>query len=359
MSSYQFISYETVIIYTSDEKIHSNRIISFDLDDTLISTKSKNIFAKNSDDWQWNIGCKEKITELYNNGYSIIIFSNQKNILKNAKKLSILKDKIEKIVNTLDFPIQIYISTTDDLYRKPEINMWKLMCKFNKIIPDLEHCEYIGDAAGRANDFSCSDRKFAHNIGIHFKTPEEYFMGCKSEEFEWDIPNFSGIITKEIPFNESEHQEMIILVGYPGSGKSTFAHRYLPNYTYINNDTTKSVNKSIKLAKLAVANKQSIVIDNINSSIKQRAIFIDIANKYHIPVRCIYFDVSERMAKHLNKYRERLGIRAHVPNICYNVYNKNFEYPTKDEGFIEIIIRSFILMPFNNKNEERLFYMYD
>ena len=31
---------------------------------------------------------------------------------------------------------------------------------------------YVGDAAGRANDFASTDRKFALNVGVQFYTPE-------------------------------------------------------------------------------------------------------------------------------------------------------------------------------------------
>ena len=53
----------------------------------------------------------------------------------------------------------------------------------------------VGDAAGRpANkisgrkkDFSASDRTFAINCDIPFKTPEQYFLGKSAEAFELPV----------------------------------------------------------------------------------------------------------------------------------------------------------------------------
>lgn len=37
---------------------------------------------------------------------------------------------------------------------------------------DKNNSYFVGDAAGRANDFASTDRKFALNVGIQFYTPE-------------------------------------------------------------------------------------------------------------------------------------------------------------------------------------------
>lgn len=60
----------------------------------------------------------------------------------------------------------------------------------------------VGDALGRPNDHSDCDLKFAENIGIKILSPEIAFL-------------FESI--KKIP---KTTQEIIIMVGFPGSGKT-------------------------------------------------------------------------------------------------------------------------------------------
>lgn len=51
------------------------------MDCTLINTKSGAKFAKNAGDWvYWDEKVPAKLRELYNDGYKIVIFTNQKGI---------------------------------------------------------------------------------------------------------------------------------------------------------------------------------------------------------------------------------------------------------------------------------------
>jgi len=151
-------------------------------------------------------------------------------------------------------------------------------------------------------------------------------------------------------------QEMVLFVGFPASGKSTLAKKYMvpAGYEHINRDTLKNQDKCLKFARIAVENGKSVVIDNTNPEKKTRATYIAIAKQAKIPIRCFRFDVDEKLANHLNYYRERLGISDHVPRIGYAMYKKKFEEPTVDEGFSELKKITFVAH-FENPEHEKLF----
>jgi bifunctional polynucleotide phosphatase/kinase len=78
--------------------------------------------------------------------------------------------------------MQVFVASHEDEYRKPGAKMWDCLVDNNggvKIIKEKSF--FCGDAAGRKNgkikDFSDSDLKFALNVGIEFKTPENLFLG--------------------------------------------------------------------------------------------------------------------------------------------------------------------------------------
>ncbi|QLG72420.1 hypothetical protein HG535_0D01280 [Zygotorulaspora mrakii] len=63
--------------------------------------------------------------------------------------------------------------------RKPETGMMQEFKKdLESIYPtviSIEVCHYCGDAAGRKQDFSDSDKQFAKNLDVPFKLPEDVF----------------------------------------------------------------------------------------------------------------------------------------------------------------------------------------
>lgn len=137
---------------------------------------------------------------------------------------------------------------------------------------DLENSFFVGDAGGRPamtgvpKDFSCSDRDFADNVGIRFLTPEEYFLKHKPREFKrsFDPRAFVEKVESEdgLVFEKQNLQDMVLFVGSPGSGKSTFYSKHLKplGYIRINQDTLKTREKCFKIAEENLSQGKSVVI---------------------------------------------------------------------------------------------------
>jgi bifunctional polynucleotide phosphatase/kinase len=351
---------DTLIYYLPNILENNNELIkiaAFDFDDTLIIKKKE----KNEYKLKFINGDNEinKLKKLKNDGWILVIFSNQSNIgkSKNTNYLDKLINNIFDDFLNIKFPSLFYgcfISTTHDKFRKPNTEMWKYLTNrigINNI--DLKKCFFCGDAAGRNSDFSCSDRKFAYNIDIKFKTPEDFFTNKKCLDSEWKWGFQPDIFLKEYyhthknkhnnndnnndhKFVKSDNQEMIILIGPQGSGKSTFVKKYLQDFRWISQDIHKTKQKCLLYANELIKTGHNVVIDNTNPDINSRADFIKVALENNIPVRAILFDISIDLAKHLNIFREKIGIRKRVPNICYNIYLKKFEMPSVNEGFYKI-----------------------
>ncbi|KAI5960191.1 pnk1 [Candida pseudojiufengensis] len=189
----------------NDEKL---KIAAFDLDSTLIETKSGTKFSRGPNDWKWwgkdNTLVPEKLKKLYEEGFIIAIFTNQGAVIANndSKSYNNLKNKIDLIQNNLlqNYKIdEIYVfaspkkpvkgvtSTTEqhNNTRKPQIGMWESLenelSKNNQTI-DYSKSFYVGDAAGRKSDHSDSDLKFAENAKLKFMTPEELFYDSKQSD---------------------------------------------------------------------------------------------------------------------------------------------------------------------------------
>jgi bifunctional polynucleotide phosphatase/kinase len=172
-------------MYTRLQSPHL-KIAAFDLDHTLIKPKSGKKFPIDENDvmLMWPIVAK-KIASLQSNDYLIVIFTNQLHL----KDPSVIFNKIDKFLpNGKD--IAVYISTSNDKYRKPNIGMFQSFIDTNGPILEMF---YIGDAAGRIGDHSDCDIKFSYNCKLQFCTPEEYFLGIITEIKEIHSPNVPSI----------------------------------------------------------------------------------------------------------------------------------------------------------------------
>ncbi|XP_035698688.1 bifunctional polynucleotide phosphatase/kinase-like [Branchiostoma floridae] len=359
-----------------------SQVVGFDMDSTIITTKSGRTFPTGPSDWKFlynqesTLTCRnvpDRLRELHKAGSKVVIFTNQGGIEKGKQDVKGLLQKIEDIICALCIPVQVFISTGESEYRKPSTGMWDYMEREANqgVVVDRNSCTYVGDAAGRAKDwapgkpkdFNCSDRKFAANLGVKFFTPEEFFLGEAPAPFEWrtfDPKHFlsnhpAGKGTTEY---HSKKQEMVVMVALPAGGKSTFCkcHLVAHGYTAINRDTLKTQAKCQQVSKDALKSGKSVVIDNTNSSKAARAEYITIAKKAGVPVRCFHLVTPFDLAHHLNYFRQTQtkGTVRRIPDVAYNVFKKNFEEPTTAEGFTEVKTIEF-QAHFDRKADEDLF----
>lgn len=250
------------------------KIAAFDLDDTLVKPKNGNRFARSavSHDW-WDKSVPGKLKQLHDDGYLVVILSNQGSVSlkQNAKSLQAdslslknFKDQLTGHLTRLDFPVSVYAATGNDKYRKPRIGMWEqVKDDFDIDVEngiDMEKSFYIGDAAGREKtdkrrnkDHATSDRDLAANIGIKFQTPEEFFLGLETEPYvhPFEPKQFleSTLSSQEPhkPFEKQEKQELVIFCGSPGAGKSSFYWKVLQpqGFVRVNQDILKTVSKGV------------------------------------------------------------------------------------------------------------------
>ncbi|KAL8681688.1 MAG: hypothetical protein Q9186_002205 [Xanthomendoza sp. 1 TL-2023] len=253
------------------------KIAAFDFDSTLISTSSGNVFAKGASDWKWwHMSVPTTLRELHADGYLISILSNQggislkdhpKSIERDQKSLANFKSKVSSVFSQLDFPVVLLAASARDGYRKPRTRMWTELLEELDLDdghgPDLEASFFVGDAGGRAArsgakpDHSCSDRNFAVNLGIGFKTPEEFFLHEPPHPFARDfepatylsVAKSTSLDTSPIVMEKQNALDIVMFCGSPASGKSTFYRKHLQplGYERVNQDTLKTVRFSFSL----------------------------------------------------------------------------------------------------------------
>lgn len=361
------------VMYLDGDLPGRTKVAGFDIDYTLICTKSGRTFATGAKDWKWLYSnVPGKLKELHDEGYRIIFFTNQAGIEKHRVSPTEIITKVNDIIETLDIPVFCYACTGQNHFRKPSTFMWDQFVKTSNkgIEPDLKQSIYVGDAAGRPKDwqpgkkrdFSCSDRMFAANVGIGFQTPEEYFLDEAPAKFAWTSIDPAAAL-KAMPNMDkkvyhSKNQELVVMVGYPASGKSTFSKTFLKSHGYdvVNRDTMGTPAKCFKAAEASLADGKSVVIDNTNPSKAVRADYIAIAKNAGVPCRCFHMNTSRELACHLNYFRQNLtgGEIRRVPDVGYNVFRKNYQDPSTDEGFSEVVQIPFIAQ-FQKPSAEKLF----
>eukprot|EP01029_Cantina_marsupialis_P032264 TRINITY_DN968_c0_g1_i1.p1 TRINITY_DN968_c0_g1~~TRINITY_DN968_c0_g1_i1.p1 ORF type:complete len:576 (+),score=177.92 TRINITY_DN968_c0_g1_i1:94-1728(+) len=359
-----------LFVYASPDLNHSEKIASFDLDWTVIRTQSGKVFPRGINDWVlFHDNVKAKMQSLVEDGYKIVIFTNQEGIGKGRITEDAFRTKVKNIEKELEVPLLVLAATHKDFWRKPAPGMWYYLDYYlnGGIKIDMEESFYCGDAAGRPagvdgrkkKDFSASDYLFARNLGLAFKTPEQCFWN-RSDWRPSDVDRNNALIKFEPSTLKSvrkwdlmepkSSQEVVITVGPPACGKSFIASRVFRSYTRVNQDIAKTAAKCKKLCNEALARGESVIVDNTNRDAKTRSVYVQMAEKYGIPIRCIFLEADMGVVSHLNAFRSAnpFGENRRVPDVALRSYFSKAEEPTVDEGFEEVCKTPFLIVEGNS-----------
>jgi bifunctional polynucleotide phosphatase/kinase len=303
---------EGTIIYQhkNPSQYHSPKLALFDVDWTLIKPKDGRTFPKHIDDWMWlRKSVPTVLQSFHKKNFEIVFITDQ------SKKWKV--DMIHNVCSQLDLPITVLIAMKKELH-KPNPTLFSHTYA-NRTI-DLNQSFMVGDAGGRKGDWSSVDKDLANAIHVQYITPESIFPLDQIQKVKHNLSDPTKDDTKEI----------IIMVGYPGSGKTHIATHHFPNYSIISGDTLKTPAKMIKYAR-SLIEQSSIVFDATNGTKDKRALYISFAKEHNIPVRCIWVHRDINVAMEQCKEREMKGGK-HIPKIAFYAYRKRFQPPTNEEG---------------------------
>jgi bifunctional polynucleotide phosphatase/kinase len=303
-------------IYNLNKAQLKAKIAAFDYDHTLVCPKDGKTMPSNVEDWKWlypNI--PDELKRYNEEGFSVVVFTNQ------SKPWKVIQ--IQYVLQTLQIPVFIVVAS-DKCDYKPNPILYDVLVGSEKI--DKTQSFFVGDALGGKGDWADSDKVFAQNIGFKCLSPEKMFVPIQ-EKTSVDIPQFT------LP----ESQQVIIMVGYPGSGKSTVAKHICEDerFVLIQGDVHKTSPKMLKAALPHIKEGKSVVFDATNSSCKKRSEYIEFAKKHNLKVVCIYMSTSLEVSYSRNKLRDP---EQQVPKLAYSVYSKHHNSPSVDEGYELLVL---------------------
>lgn len=346
----------------------------FDLDYTLIKTKSGNKFPKNKSDWEIlypNI--PDKLSKLNKTESLIGIITNQKGLLNN-EKINDWIDKIKCILDVIRIDF-IFASIIDDRYRKPMCGSFEYLKKFyininwDKILKSNK-IYYIGDACGRKTDFSDTDIKYAINCKFKFKTPETFFSITNSNS----VDKKGSITYPELNYYTKKEQNLlfeqlysiinlhtkilIITIGLPGSGKSFLRNEIIkkfPQFYYSNNDDIKNNKSQSKMLIKKISPEYEFIIDdNTNMNKLNREEKLNNFKSYY--KIGIYFDYDLDTCYHLNLLRMYWFNCKLISKITYYTLIKYFDKNNLDNKFDKFIKINKIFNEFNFDDKIKYYF---
>jgi bifunctional polynucleotide phosphatase/kinase len=303
----------------------SKRLAVFDFDGTLVKPKQGRRFPKDVEDWEWwSPRVPEVLKDLVRRRFRIVLRTDQ------SKPWKI--DMIRAVLAAVPISATVIIGIEKEEKKPAAGGFWEVFGSLKDKI-QWPKSFYVGDAAGRPGDWSAVDRDFAAAVGLPFRTPEEMFgdgAGVKAEadtETKLEtIPSVSG-------------KRVVIMVGFPGSGKSTWVRHQFPQNDngagagtgtgVFHGDDYPSLPALLKAASHyhSAHPDHSIVFDTTGGTVARRGKFIEFAKKIGFTPVCVWVQTSLKRALANNQTRGE----QKIPPIALYAYQKHFVPPSREE----------------------------
>jgi hypothetical protein len=155
------------------------------------------------------------------------------------------------------------------------------------------------------------------------------------------------------PSSSGAGPELVVLVGLPGAGKSTFfRQRFGATHEHVSRDELRKLREPLRrqdeLIERALASGRSVVVDNINVSRKDRAALVALGRRHGARLSVYLVEASARECVARNAGREG---SARIPSVGIFAAAKRLVRPALSEGFdASFVVRplpgpSFVVAP--------------
>lgn len=336
----------SLLMYRSPGFQYHSDIIVVELEDCLIKYTTKSTIYNDLILDKVSIYSDEFAKRLEADTLSkgIIILGNHVNTSK--LNIDIIKQKVMRMLAVINIQVIALFALKPNFFMKPHTGLWRMLkLIYNKygqsliktaIVVSNEGGIYIerkvkkhevvaGKEPPKEVGFSDIDRAFANNIGVPFKSIDEY-IGYESTGFEWSThiiePKYRQMyadaaskyknpdILNEIKKLNSD-RFAIMIFGPPCSGKTRLANNIIKEFDEspmgefialerIGSDLYPGTKTRFKKFETALRDKMSVIIDDNCFTRELRSPYLCYLKKYNIPAICIRVDVGILMAMVFN-----------------------------------------------------------
>jgi DNA 3'-phosphatase len=350
---------DIVIIRKPTNEKPRTKVAAFDLDGTLInwSTSFSGFWPSQLSHYElWSSTVPGKLRALHDEGYKLVLISNQGGIQKahKGKKATLVKGVMDWLANLIDRPVHAVMSTktlkkSENSFHKPTPKMWQVVIdSLNKREEvDISQSFFVGDSADPDDNQGGVDLKFAQAVGkenpLQFYTPDDYF-GPSDSERRQKAKGFEQLAESPPPKEALQARSallggylqgpiLLILCGVQGSGKSTFCQQLLKDakddhWIHLSQDTINKGKpgkreKVEEEARAALERGHSVVVDRMHLDPGQRSYFVEVAKSVKVaahgvllnpPKEVIAKRVKER-TNHPGKVQGEEGARRALQSV--------------------------------------------